>query len=860
MWVGAPRASAPDRGYRLQILHGPEQQIVGRLALHATTSIIKVRKFKGYSVKLIGSRRGLGPWLRFSSENANKKKTFWQRPAKRLLMGWKAGQLPRLLPTKVNSIQISSCTSKKLCAEIIWQGTLSFIEQADTPILTPTEVPGTPASPPREPGSPVLTPTPQVVPPTPIPVCSNGIDDDNDGLIDAAQDQGCQGPGGSSEEALDPYMCTSLERHGISFIFDKRYECGSFANGDPWVRINPLSSNVRLLRITPDFNPSLTVLDNSGASLSVAVHGAQLNPLINNFALKEGNTDVGTFTSKQALDERVTISSYQAAAQLQLPATLLEGDSVVKAKSCIFPSNIKSLCPAQGATSAIESSLTLTVVGRRPQDVSLHEKFRPPYARVNRNAARGPYVGESLQFNWISSADLSSDFLPQLSAPPNLQSVNPIEIESRLQQVRLDHQAQYTFKWWFPYEGGPSDGLGNANQTSTAAMLLMLPGDAALKRKLLIHLTQHGLDIFYMSVNVPYRLWGAAGCFGWGRYLPQIIAAAATRNQSLLDYLSDPWNEPRLRGIAENDAIQLSPSTGQALYGEYNNHYESDYWRAETAINDNDDHLMDPYGLIDGGPKVGGSYQQCSDAGAWLGAILKIAPQLSVIANNQPLETYAERWFRQGIKSAGDTCAPGVGYCSTNFYPSGDLRLPCTTANQETVCPGEWVTPSSGTPLCQSNGYCRSVAYPNGDPALPCTQATSSQCPSWPKRPHCRVLEGICATPRNSTGVLQSCNNWTGNTASDSPCAPGTGPCTRWLGVYYGPTDTVDQAPNNCVRDRDLDPGSHPLDAYHDGFIGRYPYWHGGYSLKCRSDSEPGLRFLGLMSSTYAWSDAQCVQ
>jgi hypothetical protein len=178
--------------------------------------------------------------------------------------------------------------------------------------------------------------------------------------------------------------CTFISQYGITWTFDKAYECGQFANSDYWV-VGP----VTILSITPDFDGNH--------------HGWQSNPMPG---------------YPQGFDSRA--STFDPKLVPSLPYNAKPGESIVKSIS-LQPLDKIDCRPC------LETAAVLTVVASTPPDNGT-TVFRPPY------------VGTEKPLYSVNS--LRTELLPTLQPVPNTPSLETIK--NNFQRVQLDHKLSWS--------------------------------------------------------------------------------------------------------------------------------------------------------------------------------------------------------------------------------------------------------------------------------------------------------------------------------------------------------------------------------------------------------------------------------
>ena len=268
------------------------------------------------------------------------------------------------------------------------------------------------------------------------------------------------------------FSTSIITQYGVTWTFDRAYDCGQFVNGDYWV-VGP----VTITSITPAYNGNY--------------NGWEINPLN---------------TSSQGFDSR--IYDFNASLVPVLPCTVNPGSSVVKSRSDTAATN--------GNDGYLITAAVLTVVSSIPQNDG-ENYFRPPY------------FGNEKPYYSISS--IQTDLLP--SIPPVGTHVPTLDyVKENFQRVWLDHKSGWTGRAMHPQENLPAYGGSIALLTGDAALALMVSQEGD-KMPALINFLQAGIDLFHIMKNGGE--WGADGGHNNGRKLPIILAAVLLNNQEMKD-------------------------------------------------------------------------------------------------------------------------------------------------------------------------------------------------------------------------------------------------------------------------------------------------------------------------------------
>jgi hypothetical protein len=235
--------------------------------------------------------------------------------------------------------------------------------------------------------------------------------------------------------------CTQVSQFGITWIFDKAYTCGTFANGDYWVK-----APVTITRITPDFSNG-----NNGWEVNPKVRSAQ------GFQSNKGNYDPSLMPA--------------------LPYTASTDQSIVKVIGGTKSGNI----------SGVKMAAVLTVLMNVPENNGASH-FRPPY------------VGDAKPLYKVS--DLRTDLLPSyapVGTPPSLDGI----VQTFSKGLRMDHNASAP-RWFRPFDVMGDYQPENTAAVNEAALRLMLNDPLPAKMPALIQFTQHTIDQAY-AVLGGYR-------------------------------------------------------------------------------------------------------------------------------------------------------------------------------------------------------------------------------------------------------------------------------------------------------------------------------------------------------------------
>lgn len=277
---------------------------------------------------------------------------------------------------------------------------------------------------------------------------------------------------------------TSVGQFGITWVFDRNYPVGQFANGEYWV-VGP----VTITRITPqDPNPD----DN------IDLNGSMVNPA----------PDVAA-PYAQGWDSRVHNTAYDRTLNLarQLPARVEPGSSILTATS--YPN-----APTRRGL-YISDAAALTVLASAPPEGS----FRPPYSGSDKTI---PGTVADLDLTIFQS-------LPPVPRSPKLSS-----FDDKFRQPMIDIIGQWENSHLKNAGAGPNYGRDIAISVGTAALSLNLAYDSEAKLPLLIKIVQRGIDTYGLA-KAGMR-WFPNGGHNTGRKLPLLIAAKALAHEDMLEF------------------------------------------------------------------------------------------------------------------------------------------------------------------------------------------------------------------------------------------------------------------------------------------------------------------------------------
>jgi uncharacterized repeat protein (TIGR02543 family) len=271
--------------------------------------------------------------------------------------------------------------------------------------------------------------------------------------------------------------CSSVTQYGITWTFDKEYECGQFANGDYWI-VGP----AKITRITPD-----------GIS---GRNGWNVNPIPGNL---------------QPYDSRA--NGYSSSLQPQLPYLAQANQSIVKSVS---RQPYDEDCKKNSPKSCLQTAAVLTVLSETPPNNG-ETVFRPSY------------TGNSKEL--YSANNLRTDLLLNLNPVADTPSIN--YLLSRIQRVQLDHNKDWMGENIHPIDNMTYYGAGMTSDYGSIMLRLSLNDNLQNKMPLLIGFVQAGIDYHGMLENG--MRWIANGGHASGRKAPILFAGLMLNEKEMLD-------------------------------------------------------------------------------------------------------------------------------------------------------------------------------------------------------------------------------------------------------------------------------------------------------------------------------------
>ncbi|WP_109830588.1 LamG-like jellyroll fold domain-containing protein [Reichenbachiella versicolor] len=282
---------------------------------------------------------------------------------------------------------------------------------------------------------------------------------------------------------------SSIEQYGITWTFDKEYECGQFVTGDWWV-VGP----VTIVSVTPEQTPGR--------------NGSVLNP---NPGAHHG------------YDDRSAGRVYRESLRVDYPLTLsgvnslVSTASVTKAKDCVAGNGFDGYISRLGHCdnrSSIQTMAVLTIVDQPIPNGT----FRPSFVGSDHK-----------EFNTISQVDYNIlPRLPQPSMTPTMEDLIP-----NMDRPLMDHFNGWTTQLCYAFDNGSGYGTSITRDMTDVAITMMLDIPEEDLQLLSNYMIQRGIDSYGAIRNGAK--WPADGGHASGRKLPILIAGKLLNNTGMLN-------------------------------------------------------------------------------------------------------------------------------------------------------------------------------------------------------------------------------------------------------------------------------------------------------------------------------------
>ncbi|MBN2002205.1 MAG: hypothetical protein JXA21_02510 [Anaerolineae bacterium] len=290
------------------------------------------------------------------------------------------------------------------------------------------------------------------------------------------------GPGISATPApsMPADALSQVTQFGITWTFDREYECGRFANGDYWV-VGP----VTITAISPA----------SVLSGTRTMNGSMINPSPEN-GLMQGYDSAMYAGYGPDFDEALNVARPN-------------GQDLSPANPLTVPpdsSLVSTISVAEtGVRAQLQTAAILTVLDAPAPEGS----FRPPYSGSDK----------SLRFNvsQINSALLRR--LPPVASTPAL-----ADVERFFERPWIDHVPNWLGGYHHPVENMPDYGREIATEVGVGALMLHLDFPYAQKETLLVRYLQLGIDLYGVLQDGGEENWPPNGGHASGRKWPILFA------------------------------------------------------------------------------------------------------------------------------------------------------------------------------------------------------------------------------------------------------------------------------------------------------------------------------------------------
>lgn len=443
----------------------------------------------------------------------------------------------------------------------------------------------------------------------------------------------------------------------ISFVFDKEYRCGRYANGDWWVVADPATGTAVLKQITPDYKDGQ--------------NGWCVNPGLE---------------VTQPYDKRSRLK-FDPSLIPALPYKARAGESIVKAASS----------PVKILHSYIRYAAVLTVVAAPPENPS--ETFRPPFS--------GTYKP------LFSTRSLKTDLLPALAKPPH--AISEKIAEERTANVRLDYSSHWAGPDTAPADATHCWGAEMARNDAEVFLWLCLDNPVEKKLKTLIGMVQYGIDL-YAARRLGCSWVSGGGGNGAGRLLPLTFAATLLDSGEIKNELKKSLTgKPYNNTFWESEMFHRSPVNGMVLWGmKADWPTEELYWKSLSVSPDFYKANCDLYGYIDGAALPGQQYHGCvSMPVKYTALVLHLMPE---VKNNWPekdikIIEYADRWTKSGVHARPDPVAPAVKLTAAQWADRAKYGYG-TTWGPDPANPGQAIKGAGRFPAELHGKYVNSKDFP----------------------------------------------------------------------------------------------------------------------------------------------------
>lgn len=303
------------------------------------------------------------------------------------------------------------------------------------------------------------------------------------------------------------YELDRVSQFGITWVFDRRYPAGQFANGDYWIVGDP---NVTVVLISP----SSVELDGRTRN------GSAVNPSPRTGVVQGYDSAMyGQYVQPEDYDANLNVARPNGRdLSTSNPLILQSHSSLVSTISFKEP----------GLRPQIKTSAILTILPAPAPAGS----FRPPYSGGDK----------TIRFN-IDQLDYS--LLMNLKPVPGVPLLG--SIEQYFKRPWIDHVPNWRSVYLHPQENMPAYGREMATEVGIGALMLHLDFTDQQKEVLLTRFVQLGIDLYGILQDGGRENWKNAGGHASGRKYPILFAGLL---------LGDP------------DLVNVGKKSGDYLYSE----------------------------------------------------------------------------------------------------------------------------------------------------------------------------------------------------------------------------------------------------------------------------------------------------
>jgi hypothetical protein len=415
------------------------------------------------------------------------------------------------------------------------------------------------------------------------------------------------------------YAAPSGPRNNITYVLDKPYVCGQFANGDWFVVPDQAGGAVVITAITPDY--------------SDLMNGWDTNPDIRGHYYQSWDHRLGQFREPPTL-----------------PYAAPSATSIIKVVSM---ANCTTTCEQFGAV--------LTVLEAMP--ASPQTTLRPPA-------------------NGTIKPLFSTDLLHPAALPSYPSTCCPSRINAATALARSKgFRNNYSPDTVWGYHMVPADNVALQRAWGGDMWLwdlevlgyLMLDDAPLAKLPVLIAYVQQGIDIWGAYRNGGANWNRGGGGNGAGALTTYVFAAAMLNEPGMLADLKAADMNDFLEGLS----FYLGRN-GVALYGANRDTIDA-YWGGVSTGDASTRDMRDPHGYIDGGPIPGGGYEgNLANQVSYLSLLLRALPAFrnawpTTNSNLSAIVGFGKRYHDHKTLTLPDPCAPAVGTYKRDYGPSGSI-------------------------------------------------------------------------------------------------------------------------------------------------------------------------------------------